>query len=201
MDKRVDETVSALFKKLPKADRLAIRKKYSVMSEINAVMFKQDEYVELDTSYEFGKKYIEKVISHNFADNENEYKLLTLGMKKTVKLFWERWAQTKSMENKELALKLQSLFERVSQRKLEGGDDRSKFKRELEELGPHVFEKLTNDIWYVAKRQESLRDLKNIVDLVITDKNKKPISRSDQETDLAKVTPFINSISSLRFTA
>ena len=160
------------------------------MSENNEETFKQGKYInwiQLDGS---GREYIWNSDHGNFAGlNEKEYELLTLGMKKTVKLFWERWAQTKSMENKELALKLQSLFERVSQRELEQEDDRFEFERKLRELGPHVFEKLTNDIWYVVKRQESLKDLKKVVKSVIDDKQ--TISGSDQNEDLEKVTPLI----------
>jgi hypothetical protein len=189
-NEKVDQTVPDLFKKLPKEDRLAIRKKYGDMSKNNEETFKQGKYIKLDTTHEFGREYIWNVISGNFGGkNEKEYELLTLGMKKTVKFFWERWAQTKSMENKELALKLQSLFERVSQRQLDQEDDRFNFERKLWELDPHVIEKLTNDIWYVVKRQESLGDLKTVVESVIDDKQ--TITGLVQNEELKKPTRSI----------
>ncbi len=194
--KNVDETVKKIFKKLPKADRLAIREKYE--------MKREDTYQELDVLLldDSGRESIWNKIN-NPLTSEKELQLLVCGMKKTVKLFWERWAQSKSDENRDRALKLQSSFETVSlfekelgtiedELRLDYVDRIGKILKELELEHDDAFEQLKNDVRYVVKRQESLKDLNKVVMSVIEDKQ--AISGSDQDKELEKVTPLIQHI-------
>jgi hypothetical protein len=100
---------------------------------------------------------------------------IVCAMKKTVKFFWAQWEQTKSSVNRERALKLQSLFERIAQNddasNIVKQDDASNIVKQFEEvmLDNEIYNKFNSDLWYVLKRQKSLIALKQVVENVIQD--------------------------------
>jgi uncharacterized membrane-anchored protein len=184
----IDEKVTALFKKLSKEDRLAIRKKYSELSSNGQCGFKQEKYQKLDRLNDFGYSYL---WTTKFEDDK-EYQLFVRAMKKSVKFFWDEWAKTKKTSDCERALKLQSVLERVKQKKEFRLLDNMVLDGKL--LDDDLLNKLKNDLWYVVKRQESLADLKHIVEAVIEDKTQAVSILPIQEGARNKVTPLIQRV-------
>ena len=158
-DAELDEKITTLFKKLPKADRQAIRRQYIAMGAHREISFRKPEYRILNAQGTFCEEFLQKIVRQNIADVEQDYKLLLSALKKTVKFFWEKAALTKTENDRLRALNMQGLLERVKQKNsLEATAKLNEIKADLE-----AYRKLKNNLWYVAKRQESIKDLKNVV--------------------------------------
>jgi hypothetical protein len=152
---------TALFKKLPKAQRQAVRAKYFDMSKGPDFRFKQGQYLNLDSGCKFGVFYI----SPDNMLEAGHKELLTRGMKKTTKLYWKQWEMEKTEENKKIALDMQALLDAVRQLS-DKGDIKEKLNVIKNEGHKEVFKRLQEDVWYVVKRDESLADLKKVITAV-----------------------------------
>ena len=148
-DKKL-ETVTNLYKKLPKVDRQAIRKQYDKSRDL-----KKDSH--------FVEAYL--------AQENKEHALLEKAMKKTVKFFWEKAAQTKSISDQNCALKMQGLRDRVGKK--------ITFDAILAEIKNNygaVYKQLENDLWFMIKRTEDkTEDLGTIIDQVIAAGKDRPV--------------------------
>lgn len=178
-DSDTDEKVSALFKKLPKADRQSIRKKYKELSLKGRCNFKQLKYRQLDDHADFGRLYLIDEVCRKRLIEEKEHQLIIKAMKKTLKFFWGKWAKTKNVLDGQRALKLQSLFERISQKQLQ---DIQINLHEIEK-DKEAYLRMKEDLWYVVKRHESGLDLKHAVDEVIQDGARSETDSEFQERD------------------
>jgi hypothetical protein len=169
LDEPLDEKTTALFKKLPKAHRKAVRDKYLKMSRQRQMPFKSEEHKKLDQFYDFSSAYLVQQIQELENMSHAEHELLVRGVKKTVKFFWQKWEAAKIEQNKEwnkkMALRMQALLERVSLKK----------NQEAEEILLSIqedalaYEQLKQDVWYVVKKEESKQDLERAVAAVIID--------------------------------
>lgn len=159
-DQELDQKTTGLFKKLPKADRLAIRAQYEVAHVQREWGFKRDRYRALESKVYFGQAYMQMVLNH--PEVKQDHELLISALKKTVKCFWESAARTKSENDRVRALKMQGLLERVKQKKtLEIVTKFNEIRSDYE-----AYLRLDSDIRYVVKRHESLQDLKQAIDKV-----------------------------------
>ncbi|MBS0604303.1 MAG: hypothetical protein JSS60_04605 [Verrucomicrobia bacterium] len=161
-DAELDEKVVSLFKKLSKSDRRAVRDKFFEMSKQGEFRFKTERNKWLDATCDFGSTYLFTQITPEAMNNEKEHQLLLRAIKKTTKLNWKQWYTSKSEENKQIALQLQGLYERVAQKNMT--DIYARIHDIERNQGAYL--ELKKNIWYVAKRQESKADLKKAVDAV-----------------------------------
>lgn len=158
-DEFLDEKMAVLFKKLPKSDRVSIRKKYIEMSR--NLPFNANEYGKLDQTHDFGGRYFYAHITPDGLNDEKEHALLLRGMKKTLNFYWEKWAIEKTEESKRIALDIQALFEAVSKKNSEA------IKAAIVNLSDKgYYTRLKEDLWYVVKREESKKDLMHVVQSV-----------------------------------
>jgi hypothetical protein len=190
----LDEKVTAVFKKLPKEDRLAIRAKYNELSANKQQHeFKNLEYKELDKDGNFGEQYLKaqiRWISFKWQ-TPDQSKLTVRAMKKTVKAYWEKWEQSKEKTDLQRVLKLQSLFERIKQQNLRN-DFQEKF--EAMQKDTEMYDQLKNDIWYVVKRQESVADLQHVVGEVIKDKAQTILTEPVHNEDRKEIPPLFQRV-------
>ncbi len=161
----LDEKVTAVFKKLPKAARRAVREKYFEMSSQGELGFKTAKYRTLDSNRDFGSAYLFSQVQPESMSDANEYDLFVRGMKKTAKLFWQKWENAKTEENKRIAMEMQALFERVSRKNSQDVEERINSLM----ANQSAYLQLKRNLWYIAKRQESQADLKKAVDAVIAE--------------------------------
>lgn len=142
------------FKKLPKADRVAIRKKYGDLSD--KLPFKNEKYQSLDKHFDFGHEYLTRYIE---GKEKEEFELLCSAMKKTLKQFWTKWGVSQEEIDKRRALLLQELWERIRQKNAQALQEKLIAVQRDETL----YNQLKYNIWYVVKRQESPSDLLSIL--------------------------------------
>jgi hypothetical protein len=159
----VNSEVANLFKKLPKTDRQAIRAKYRELSP--QLRFRQQKLQLLDQNGDFGAAYLQQLISGQPVEDAT-FQQLNRAVKKTVKVFWEQAAVTRSEIDRMRALKMQGLLERIRQKDLQA------ISQHLAQIrgDASAYEQLKNDLWFVIKRDESLQDLKRAVDEVLNDR-------------------------------
>ncbi len=156
--KGITEGVKARFKTLPKDVKRAVRGKYFEMSCEHALRFKTHEFKQLDKHFDFGGAFIaEQLKIEDMKDKRHT--LFVSGIKKTLKFCWEKWEKAKSIQNKELALKMQAFFDAV---KVKDGKSAQKAYAALD-LNSEGYLQLKKDLWYVAKRQESKSGLKRVL--------------------------------------
>ena len=141
----VDAKMMEVFKKLPKETRQEVRSKYSEQS----LPFRTEHYLQLDANHDFGGNYLEQ------ADPQDA--LLQRALKKSAKFFWKEWFISKAEADKSHALIVEKLLEKIKR----GVKDLVEIKSDR-----IAYDKLKNDIWYLAKRQESQIDLKSVINLL-----------------------------------
>ena len=156
-DQRLDERTAALFKKLSKGDRLAIRKEYLAKK------------TELNFSAAYIATYIEGALSRDptaEADQVSaEYRVLERAAKKTAKAFWDKWHHSHQKIDQQRALKMYELIEAL---KVQGEEALSRQRLIMKSIqeDPTLYEAFKENVFYVSKREESAQDLKNVVDSV-----------------------------------
>jgi len=187
-DAELNAEATALFKKLSKEDRLAIRKKYSELNSKGECHLRQEKYKQWNIHNDFERFYLMHEIYEDSLD-ETESLLMLSAMKKSVKFFWEKWAETQDPEDCKRALKLQSALERVKQKQRA---DLPRFFCEWVK-DDEIYNRLKKEIWYVVKRQESVADLNHVVSEVIKDRmNTLPIAT--EQAERAQIAPLIRRV-------
>jgi hypothetical protein len=162
-DTEFNEKIHTLYKKLPKVDRQAIRQQFSLTCPNGSLKFKNLQFKALATRSNFGQEYFLDAVDPSKQLNAKEHQLLVQALKKTLKFFWDKALKTESEIDRQCALKLQELFERV--RHSHPADLIS--NRGALRIDNQSYERLKNDLWFVFKRDESLQGLKSIVEQVI----------------------------------
>lgn len=172
-DEALDEKTALQFKKLPKADKRAIKQKYIEMSKDLPLL--TPKYRELDKNFDFGGEYFYSQITPDGLNNEKEHALLLRGIRKTLSFYWQKWAIEKTEESKRIALEMQALFEAVSKKNAEA------IKAAVAKMGDQAYyATLKQNLWYVVKRQESKKNLAHIVASVELDQQ--AALSADQQT-------------------
>lgn len=163
----VDDKVITLFKKLPKEVREEIKERYGALSRTGALDFRQEFYRKLDETHDFGGRYLSQFTLNDRSQlTPQDYQFLGRAVKKSVKFFWEK-TQEKESEVAH-ALLMQGLLDRI----LSGTVTKEEIVRHLAKLDFEASSRLKGDLWYVVKRQESLNDLKNTVNTLLSSADK-----------------------------
>ncbi len=183
-ERPLDENITAQFKKLPKADREAIRTQYKAMRELGQMQFKSERSSGMIAKGDFNDA------------TPGDIELWRQAVKKTAKFYWESYAMRNATEaertaeaDKEMALQLHGLLDRIVERlqlqgKLDGSPTvllaekvikrKTDNKNEVTPLlasiksDPKAFELLMENLHYVAKREESLADLMRVVEALLS---------------------------------
>lgn len=174
-DVELDERTTALFKKLSKADRQAVRAEYFRQSA--QLHFKKHEYAQLDTTGDFGGRYVERAVSLEPDAASAEYSILERAAKKTAKVYWEKWHHAKDELAKENALKMHAFMELL---KLQGRDALQAQLRNIKD-DAELYNAFKANIYYLCKRAESAQDLKTVIRAVrVADQVEEPAFANEQ---------------------
>jgi hypothetical protein len=167
-----NEEVKVQFKKLSKTDRQKVRDKYFELSKGGTLNFKNYPWVPFEIrpahnqiESDFGENFLNHCA--NSADAK-DHTLLERAVKKTAKVFWRRFAETESEQDKRSALALQAIL----------GDWNNNVNSVIPLPPGNDFEDALNlikgNLWYLAKREESVADLLRVLNTVPEALNTEP---------------------------
>lgn len=186
-DVELDERVTKLFKKLPKAERQAVRAKYFEQSA--QMPFRSIWQLHLDNGKDFGGEYVNHVFNTNDPSAEDfilyehelaydaQHKIIERAAKKTAKAYWEKWHHAKDEIAKQNALKMHTFMELL---KLQ---ERDAIQAQLSSIkeDAELYDAFKANIYYLCKRQESAKDLRTVLHAVRTaDRTEDPTLSSEQ---------------------
>jgi hypothetical protein len=163
-DQELDERTVALFKKLSRPDRHAIRTWYDAKRE--RLRFRTEKYAKLAQGGDFAGKYLEQVTQLITGPTEKEKGILLRAAKKTAKSYWEKWHHHGDKQSQQRALHLHRLIEVLT----EGHNVGLKLQLKRIQEDKKLYAAFRAHLTYLCKREENGRDLQEAIQAVRSEK-------------------------------